>query len=279
VHHHTSLASILHAFVLALVLTGSAQAAQILDLDRRVLTSSFVDAYVSTSDDDAVGHQSSQPGSFLEAAVGGSVIGDVSNAFGEAFQETDVRFESGSGFRIQGSAGAGFGFDVHDPGYPSRAQGQADTSLTITFEVTAPLEYAFGLALSADLVELEIHSGQGPVESTVVAFARLYGLSSGFLLDLAIEDDTADGLAVEASRLLSGVLAPDVYSLEVGASTTLRGFEDSTGLAQAGFGIDFVAVPEPGSAALVAIGLSFLAASRSPARRRFACSRSWADRA
>lgn len=250
---------------LLLVPAGPVHAAQIIELDRRVITSSFVEAYVSGSDADAVGFDSAEPGAFLEAAVGGSRIGDVTNAFGEAFQETDVRFGPGDGFRIEGSGGTGFGIDIQDPGFPSRAQGQSDTSLTITFEVTTPLEFALGLALSADLVQLEILSGAGPVSGTVSAFARLYGLSSGFLLDLAIEDDTAGGPAVEASRVLSGVLLPDVYVLELGALTALRGFEDSVGLAQAGFGVDFVAlpVPEPGPALLVALGLGALSAGRS----------------
>jgi hypothetical protein len=271
VHRFASFASRLVAglvlpLVLPLVPTGPAHAAEILDLDRRVLTSSFVESYVSISDDDAVGFQSPDAGTFLEAAVGGSRIGDVTNAFGEAFQETDVRFDLGDGFRIEGSGGTGFGIDIQDPGFPSRAQGQSDTSLTITFEVTTPLEFALGLALSADLVQLEILSGAGPVSGTVSAFARLYGLSSGFLLDLAIEDDTAGGPAVEASRVLSGVLLPDVYVFELGALTALRGFEDSVGLAQAGFGVDFVAlpvpVPEPGTALLVALGLGALSSGR-----------------
>jgi hypothetical protein len=64
--------------------------------------------------------------------------------------------------------------------------------------------------------------------------------------------------------VLSGVLLPDLYVLELGALTALRGFEDSVGLAQAGFGVDFVAlpVPEPGTALLVALGLGVLSASR-----------------
>ena len=260
--------SLFIALLLALAPASPARAAEILELDRRVITSSFVDAYVSGSDSDEVGFGSADPGEFLEAAVGGSRIGDVTNAFGEAFQETGVRFGPGEGFRIEGSGGSGFGIDIQDPGFPSRAQGQADTSLTITFEVASPLEYALGISLSAELVQLEILSGAGPVSGTVAAFARLYGLSSGFLLDLAIEDTTAGDLAVESSRVLTGVLAPDVWVLEVGTLSALRGFEDSVGLAQAGFGLDFVAlpIPEPGPALLLAIGLGALSAGRGARR-------------
>lgn len=260
----TSLATLLTGLIFAFLPADPTRAAQILELDRRVLTSSFVEAYVIGSDADAVGFRSPDPGTFNEAAVDGSLIGDITNAFGEAFQETDVRFGPGDGFRIEGSGGSGFGIDIQDPGYPSRAQGQSDTSLTITFAVTSPLEFALGLALSAELVQLDIHSGEGPVSSTVSAFARLYGFSSGFLLDFAIEDPTAGDLAVEDSRVLSGVLAPDLYVLEIGTLTSLRGFEDSIGLAQASFGIDFVAlpVPEPGSALLVALGLGVLSSGR-----------------
>ncbi len=263
----TSLVPILSGLLFALLPADASRAAQILELDRRVLTSSFVDAYVTGSDADGVGFRSPDSGTFLEAAVGGSRIGDVTNAFGEAFQETDVRFGPGAGFRISGSGGSGFGIDVRDPGYPSRAQGQSDTSLTILFAVTSPLEFALGLALSAELAQLDIESGDGPVSSTVSAFARLYGLASGFLLDFAIEDSSAGDLPVEDSRILTGVLAPDLYVLEVGTLTSLRGFEDSIGLAQAGFGIDFVAlpVPEPGAALLVALGLGVLS---SRGRRR-----------
>ncbi|MBK7951973.1 MAG: PEP-CTERM sorting domain-containing protein [Deltaproteobacteria bacterium] len=260
----TSIASLLTGLILTFLPADPTRAAQILELDRRVLVSSFVEAYVIGSDADALGFRSADPGTFLEAAVDGSLIGDITNAFGEAFQETDVRFGPGDGFRIAGSGGSGFGIDVRDPGYPSRAQGQSDTSLTITFAVTSPLEFALGLALSAELVQLDIHSGEGPVSSTVSAFARLYGLTSGFLLDFAIEDPAEGDLPVEASRVLSGVLAPDLYVLEVGTLTSLRGFEDSIGLAQAGFGIDFVAVPvpEPGTALLVALGLGVLSSGR-----------------
>lgn len=241
-----------------------AGSAQILDLDRRVISSSFVDAYQVLSKDDAVGFRSSAPGDFLEAAVGGAGVGDLTNVFAEAVQETDVLFGSGDGFRIEGSGSSGVGFDVNDEGYPSRAQGSADTSLVLTFEVTTPLDFAISIALSAELVQLEIKSGQGPVDGTVGAFARLYGLSTGFLLDFSVEDDAADGLPVEETRTLSGILLPGTYSLEVGSSTSLRGFEDSVGLAQAGFGIDFLAVPEPSAALLVGLGLAFLAGKVGP---------------
>ncbi len=72
----------------------------------------------------------------------------------------------------------------------------------------------------------------------------------------------AGDVAVEEARVLEGVLAPDLYVLEVGTLTSMRGFEDSIGLVQAGFGIDFLAIPEPGSALLLALGLAGLASGR-----------------
>lgn len=241
-----------------------AGAAQILEIDRRVISSSFVDAYQVLSQDDAVGFRSTAQGVFLEAAVGGTGVGDYTNVFAEAVQETDVRFGSGDGFLIRGSGSAGVGFDVNDEGNPSRAQGSADSTLVIIFEVTTPLDFAVSIALSAELVQLEIKSGQGPVDGGVGAFARLTGLSSGFLLDFSVEDVEADGLPVEETRTLAGLLLPGTYSLEVGGSSSLRGFEDSVGLGQAGFGIDLLAVPEPSAALLVGLGLALLSRSARP---------------
>ncbi|MFO0687834.1 MAG: PEP-CTERM sorting domain-containing protein [Myxococcota bacterium] len=234
--------------------------AQIVDLDRRVVSSSLVDAYQSLSKDDAVGFRSSAPGTFLQAAVGGTGVGDLTNVNAESVQETEVRFGPGEGFLIRGSGSAGVGFDVNDPGYPSRAQGSADSSLTITFEVTSPIAFTLGIALSAELPQLEVLSGEGPVDGLVAAFARLYG-PTGFLLDFSIEDDDVDGLPVEETRTLSGILVPGIYGFEVGTSTSLRGFENSVGLGQAGFGLDFLAVPEPTSALLLGLGLAFLSRS------------------
>lgn len=91
------------------------------------------------------------------------------------------------------------------------------------------------------------------------------GSAGGFLLDLAIEDIEAGDVPAEEARVLTGVLAPDLHVLEVGTlMTSLRGFEDSIGRVQAGFGIDFPAILEPGYAPLVALSRW---TGRDPSRR------------
>jgi hypothetical protein len=252
--------------ILGFVLPSGVEAAMLLEVERVVLGSSFVDAAVVYSGSDQVGFGSAESGGFLEAAVGGARYIDVINVITEATQDSDVAIFAGGGLRVAGSGAVGVGFDVDDPGYPSRAQGSADSTLSILFEVTSPSAFSLAVSLSAELAQLSIFSGGGPVESDLSAYARLLGLTTGTVLEVSVEDDVVDDIVATEARLISGILLPDTYLFEIGATTYLRGFEDAAGLATAGFGLDFHIVPEPGTGMLVGLGLALLARTRARER-------------
>lgn len=252
------------ALVVPLVLLGSGPAARavtLLEADRFVLTTSFIDSYQIFSDEDADGVASSEAGLFLEAAVGGVGLGDLVNARGEATQESEIIVSSG-GFRIEAGGGAGGFFDVAEPGFPSRAWSHSDTQLSIIFSVDTPSAYVLGASLFAELVQLEQFSGSGPLEAEVFASARLFGLASGILYEREARDPSAADDAVTNAFTQTGVLAPDTYLLEIYASSFLRGFEDAVGLGSASFGVSFTVVPEPGTAVLIGLGLVGLTGRR-----------------
>lgn len=248
------------SFVLAT--SGPAShAATLLDVDRFVLTSSFIDSYQIFSDDDADGVASSDSGFFLEAAVAGVGLGDLVNARGEATQDSEVAFKGG-GIRVEAGGGAGGLFDVAEPGYPSRAQSHSDTQISIIFSVDTPTAYVLSASLFAELVQLDQFSGSGPLEADIFASARLFGLASGVLYEREARDASVDDIAVTLSLTQTGVLAPDIYVLDLYASSFLRGFEDAAGLGSASFGVSFTVVPEPGTSALIGLGLVGLAGRR-----------------
>jgi hypothetical protein len=171
----------------ALMAAASARSATLLDVERAVLASTFVDVSPVFTDDDVVGFGSAAPGVDESAA------------------------------------------------------------------------HSFAIALTAELAELSIVSGFGPVDGSFSAYARLIGAATGVHVDWRIEDSLADGAAVAQSQAFSGVLAPEPVALEIGASGFSRGFEDAVGFGTAGFGFQFLALSEPSAAALFGLALALVA--------------------
>ena len=58
------------------------------------------------------------------------------------------------------------------------------------------------------------------------------------------------------------MLAPDTYTLRVGASSMTDGTDDSFASGIAGWGVSFTVIPEPATALLIGLGLGVLGAQR-----------------
>lgn len=85
--------------ILVWVLPSLAEGAALLQVERVVRGSSFVEAAEIYSDSDQVGFGSADLGRFLEAAVGGVHYIDVTHAFTEPTQDSDVAVLAGCQLR------------------------------------------------------------------------------------------------------------------------------------------------------------------------------------
>ena len=83
----------------------------------------------------------------------------------------------------------------------------------------------------------------------------------------SVQSESGGGIPVLDDLTISSVLVPDIYLFEMLARTSLSGVENAAGFANAGFGYDFVVVPEPGTAALLAVGLLGLRGSARSRRK------------
>ena len=256
------------AFALAstLSLAAPAGAVTIVSAGRVAFVSTFYDVSPLAFDSDTAGGGTRAFGPYLEAAVSSIGRGSSANVAAEATQLSDFASVGTDGLSAQGSGAVGVAFDVADPGRASRAEGTADSALRIVFAIDTPSAYAFVVALEADLSELSIVSGAGPASAQFFAYAQLVGTTTGTLVNVRIEDSAADGVAVAHLETFSGVLAPDLYVLEVAASGLAGGFEDALGFGTGGFAFELRIARESSAAMLFAVGLGLLLVSRS--RRR-----------
>ena len=247
------------SFALLLLVARPAVGIVLFEVDRQVVASTAVASPPSFRDFDGAGVDSQAPGRFFEAAVSSVGLGDVTNANAEALQDSIVELESNGMLRAEAGASAGAAFDVFDPGFPSRALASGNTTLAFLFELEQESPISAGLALQAELIQLDVFSTPRPVSVSVHARALLVGASTGIVFERFVEDLEADGDAVTDTLSFFGTLPADTYLFEAVALTELEGFEDSVGLATSGFGFDVRIVPEPGTGALVALGLAALA--------------------
>ena len=242
------------AFILGSALASPVGAATIVDSTRFVLASTFSAVPPSFLDDDSAGQSQNALGRWIDAAVASAGLTDISNANAEALQDTTVA-NAGGVARVSGSASVGASFDVFDPGFPSRAVGNGETGLSVILTVDEASDYRLGLALRADLDQLDVFASPRPVDTRVLVTALLVGASTGVVFERRLVDDLANMETESDTLSLFGTLAPDTYLLELAARVELQGFEDSVGFATAGFGVDFVVVPEPGPGGLTLAGL------------------------
>ncbi|MDJ0787687.1 MAG: hypothetical protein QNK05_12830 [Myxococcota bacterium] len=238
-----------------------AAALSLVELERSVAVATFVDADGLTSDQDSDGESTDQPGSFIEAAASSRGFGDITNAIAEAVQDSSVVLAD-DGLSADGGGSVQVGVDVMDPGFPSRALGTAETVTRIVFDVTETSRFVLGTALLADLSNLTIFSGSGPVSADVFASARLEGAVSGVVFSLEAIDSAADGAEVSRALDRSGSLQPDSYELVLEARVELLGVEDVAGSGEAGFGFAFQVVPEPDAPLLLALAALLGSGSR-----------------
>ena len=262
VHHTLRLLVALATFLTP----AAAHALTLLQTDRSVLTSTFIDLSGVDSDGAASGFESQDAGRFIDAAVDGVGFGDLVVATGEATQDSSISIAPLASLAVDAGGAAGGLFDVQDPGFPSRATSLSTSEFGLVFEVATPRPYLLAAALSAELIELTDFSTDASSLGEALAVVQLTGESSGAVFSLSAIDGSADGLAVSASEVARGVLVPDTYVFEIVASTNLRGFEDASGFATAGYGVQFTIVPEPSVATCMALGLVWL--TRRPARSR-----------
>ena len=259
----------LRAGVVLVLLVSSHTAAGVtlVDVSRQVVAFTVVADPPVFFDIDTVAQSSEEAGHFLEAAVSSIGLADVTNASAESLQNSSVSVDSSGVLRAEGSGSVGVAFDVFAPGAPARARGNADTTLSILFEIEEPSVFSVGVVVSADLFQVDVHSSTRPTLIDVHATALLVGAASGVVFERNVEDLLADDQVVSGEVSLFGTLAPDTYVLELFAFVDVEGFEDSVGLATAGFGYDLTIIPEPGSGALLALGLLALCARGRPLRR------------
>ena len=80
-------------------------------------------------------------------------------------------------------------FDVQDPGFPSRAQGLADSLLSLIFEIDEASSFVLSSSLSVDPIGLNVFAGGGTVNAEVVAMLRLTGLVAGVIVEREVRED------------------------------------------------------------------------------------------
>lgn len=259
--------SLVLGFVLSTALSGSARAVTLIDSTRIVLADTSYDVFLIDADNALDGEARTTPGPWVGAAVSASQLGDLAQATAETTQDSTVTTNDPLlDLRVAGGGAAGAAFDVNDAGQPSRAKSFGTTSIEVVFDVAAPAEIALAVSLFADLDELQIVSGDGPVDSDVVAFYSLIGANVGVVSAEGLGDVAPDGFPASDDFLFSGALAPDTYALTIGAQAEVAGFENSLGFALASFGFEMRVVPEPGAALLLAAVAGACAMRRGGAR-------------
>ncbi len=108
----------------------------------------------------------------------------------------------------------------------------------------------------------------GSADALVHAFFSLSGTASGVIHEAEVVDDVPIFDEVSQDLFFSGILPPDTYTLQIGATSHVEGTDDSFASGIAIWGIDFaVEVPEPSTGLLVGLAL-LVVASRAHVRER-----------
>lgn len=236
-----------------IVLAWPAHAVTLIESTRIVLADTSYDVFNLKADGDIDGEARTDPGPWIGAAVAASQLGDLAQATAEATQDSTIRTDAPLlDLLVSGGGAVAAGFDVLDPGQPSRAKGFGTTSIEVIFDVPSAAEIALAVSLFADLDELRIVTvGAGPVESEVVAFYSLIGANVGVVSAESLIDDAPDGFPAQEDFLFAGVLPADTYALTIAAQAEVGGFEDALGAAIASFGFEMRVVPEPAPGVLL----------------------------
>jgi hypothetical protein len=168
-----------------------------------------------------------------------------------------------------GSGGAGMSFDILDPGEESFSEAASDSFFELVFTVDEPAAYTLTTSLSAELDELTLLAGPGPISSLIAAFVELSSSTGGVLHERTVVDVGVDDAPVEDLMRVSGVLLPDTYTIQMGAVANGAGTQDAFGDGVAAFGFDLVvSVPEPEMATMQAMAGAMLLVLGFSSRRR-----------
>ncbi len=253
-------ARLLFVLLVTLMRVGPAGAAG-LTVDsqtRSIVADGFVENAGVGTDQDSQFVDEPGPG-VLDATVDANaayeLLFEAGSATASATQFSDIKTVVPN-FQLEasGSGAASMSFDILDPGADSYSEAAGDAFFQVVFTLDTPAHYTLAASLTAELRARTLVSGPGPIDDFIGSFVELSGNASGIIGERTIVDVNADGSRVEALVGKSGMLAPDTYTLQVGAVAEGSGFEDAFGNGQAAFGFEFlVTVPEPAAGGMQAL--------------------------
>ena len=122
---------------------------------------------------------------------------DVGFAAATGTQTTEINLQVvNSRLEAFGSGGDGMSFDILDPGEESFSEAASDSFFELVFTVDEPAVYTLTTSLSAELDELTLLAGPGPISSLIAAFVELSSSTGGVLHERTVVDVGVEGVPV-----------------------------------------------------------------------------------